>query len=324
MGDAIALDVRQGLALVELLHEHHGGAEVMQVQREAHGRGVIQRRSGQVDGVAVEAEHPDCRADHGVLGDLHLRQGAQDALRPAGGAGAVHHGRAQPLVRQAFGGEVGHGIFEARPAVDGAVHHQVPGAIGDQRRQVLGGFAQGPGADKQLGVAVLDDIGHFAGGEEAVDRHHQQTGTQRCPADLEAADVVLEEHREAVAAAQAMPVKVLGEAVGALVQFAIGQGFAAAGVDDCGLFRGKQGVVAKVLGSFHLSAISCVCLCGSRLGESCRTLRRKIGTAMEIVAWWGAEESYPRRVAVVTSSPLYLCQAGQKGPRDRYTRQNSG
>ncbi|MNE45533.1 hypothetical protein D3C80_1398190 [compost metagenome] len=94
VGDAVALDVRQGLALVELLHEHHGGAEVMQVQREAHGRGVVQRRGGQVDAFAVVAEQLDHRADCGVLADLHLRQGAQDALRPAGGAGAVHHGRA--------------------------------------------------------------------------------------------------------------------------------------------------------------------------------------------------------------------------------------
>ncbi|MDT4849157.1 hypothetical protein FQZ97_832680 [compost metagenome] len=263
------------------------------------------------------AEQLDHRADRCVLADLHLRQGAQDAFRPAGGAGAVHHGGAQPLVRQAFGGEVGHGVFEARPAVDGAIHHQMTGAIGDQRRQLPGGFAQGPGADEQLGVAVLDDIGHFAGSEEAVDRHHQQSGTQRCPADLEAADVVLEEHREAVAAAQAMPVKVLGEAVGALVQLAIGQGFAAAGVDDCGLFRGKQGVVAKVLGSFHFSAISCVCLCGSRLGESCWTFRRKIGTAMKMVAWWGVEESYPRRVAVDISSGLYFHYGGRERLRDR-------
>ncbi|MCY1557432.1 hypothetical protein D9M68_942810 [compost metagenome] len=114
-----------------------------------------------------------------------------------------------------------------------------------------------------------------------------------------------------------MPVEVLGEAVGALVQFAIGQGFAAAGVDDCGLFRGKQGVVAKVLGSFHFSAISCVCLCGSRLGESCWTFRRKIGTAMKMVAWWGVEESYPRRVAVDISSGLYFHYGGRERLRDR-------
>ncbi|MCY1301422.1 hypothetical protein D9M70_510330 [compost metagenome] len=41
MGDAVALDVRQGLALVELLHEYHGGAEVMHAQREAKGRGMV-------------------------------------------------------------------------------------------------------------------------------------------------------------------------------------------------------------------------------------------------------------------------------------------
>ena len=66
------------------------------------------------------------------------------------------------------------------------------------------------------------------------------------PRDLEVAEVVLEEHREVVAAAQTFGPQELGQPVGARIELRVAEHLAGARRDGGGLVRAGLGVVSRV------------------------------------------------------------------------------
>jgi hypothetical protein len=69
--------------------------------------------------------------------------GSDDALGPPGGARAVEHRAAHPLVGQALRRVRGDGLLVARPALDRAVDHQPMPAAGHARAQAIGQVPHG-------------------------------------------------------------------------------------------------------------------------------------------------------------------------------------
>ena len=126
---------------------------------------------------------------------------------------------------------------------------------------------------EQPGAAIGHDIVDLGGGEARADRRVDQARALGTPADLEEARIVLEEDRDMVAGLEAERAEELRDAVGLLVELAIGHRLATAGHDVGGLVGMSAGVMIgmhdgriradgtdsrKRCGPFRSSALSCV------------------------------------------------------------------
>ncbi len=140
------------------------------------------------------------------------------ALGPAGGARGVE----QPgqVVRRARLEWHGRGVQRGR--VTGLARRQYLA----QWRQLVAQCPQGAGQvarhEQRRGRGVTQDEGHLAWMQLGIDRHHRQSGPQRCVQRLQVGRLVAHEQGRAIARLQSQVVaQVPGQACGALGQLRI-------------------------------------------------------------------------------------------------------
>ena len=92
-------------------------------------------------------------------------------------------------------------------------------------------------ADEHLGAAVADDVRGLAGGEPAADGGVDDAGALRRPADLEAARVVFQHQRDALAHTHADAAEDVRQPLGGFVELPVADGLAAACHAAGGLVR---------------------------------------------------------------------------------------
>ena len=224
VSDAVLLNGLQGLCRVEPRHVDDGAAKGLRGRAEPQRCRVVERRGGEVDGILVESpehalQHPQRTR---VLRDGRFRQRPQDALRPAGGAGAVQHHPSCRLLRQGLGRVVRDGFLEVPVAVDRAVEHQPGVAAGREPVETARHLRPGTRCNEHLRLGVFEDVARFFIGQVAVDRRQIQARPKGGPDDIEPGEVVLGEDRNMVAPPQADVEQELRQLVGPVVQFTIG------------------------------------------------------------------------------------------------------
>ena len=217
VGDPVLLDGGEELLRIEALHDHRRGAE-------AQGGGHRRLRCRVVDGRRRQVAHARAHREH-VHHELHHRQRlgrvdlgkrAQDPLRTARRAGRVQHRRAELLVVDRRRRVLGDGcvIGPERTDLPVGVDAEEHLDLRRLRHCRLGDLDLGHRRDEHPGIAVVDDVGDLVGRQVRVDARVVEARALGGGHRLEVAQVVLDEHRHVVAAAQPGGPEEMGQAVG--------------------------------------------------------------------------------------------------------------
>ena len=247
VGDAVALDQRQRLLGVEVLHDHRGAAEAHHRHVEAQRRGVIERRGREVDRVGTEAveRRRDVEQRRWRV-DRLVEQLGLDALRPPGGARGIEHVAPGALVGEARRRLRGQRVFPGF-VPDQHTAHRVAMPQGRVPAEQRGGLAgEAGGDDEQLCAAVADDVLGFRRRQARAHGGEEQPGALRRPENLEIACVVVEQQRDRVAALEAEAAEQLRALVGARFELAVGHDLARVRHSVGGLFGVAAGVMEGV------------------------------------------------------------------------------
>jgi hypothetical protein len=121
-----------------------------------------------------------------------------------------------------------HGGFPRLVAGDGAFDHVAARHALQKRREFRRLVGEVLRRDEQPGTAVGHDIVDLGRGQPRADGGVDQARALGTPADLEEARIVLEEDRDVIAGGQAERAEKLRDAVGLLVELAVGHRLAAA------------------------------------------------------------------------------------------------
>ena len=217
LGHPVAFDQAQGLLGVEFLRHHHAAAEGLDVEDVVQRGGVIERRRRQVDGRRVDAIAVQFLAQVEAFAGADLEQRPDDALGPAGGAGAVEHRAAHPLPlkrRRWIGRQR---VLIGFETIRRLVGHQPDRAVRDQRQERRRPLALIPGRHQRLGHAIVREIGRLIRRQIAVDGRDLQARAVRRPDRIHEAQVVLHVDSDVVAAPQAPVVQQVRQPVRARV-----------------------------------------------------------------------------------------------------------
>ena len=230
--DPVLRDQRQEFLGVEILHDHRGAAQPHDAHVEAQRSGMIERRRRQIDRVLVDAVELAADRQQRIVEVDRLRlDDRHHALGPSRRSRRIEHVVAGRLVGDRSRGKARDRVLPGVVARDRAVDHETVRGTLHQRRQLGGLVGKILRGDEQPGAAVGHDIVDLGGGEARADRGVDQARALRAPADLEEARIVLEEDRDMVAGLEAQRAEELRDAVGLLVELAIGHRLAAAGHD---------------------------------------------------------------------------------------------
>ncbi len=247
VGDRVALDQRQRLFGIEVLHDHRGAAEAHHGHVEAQGGCVIQRRGRKVDRVAAQAVQ--LGRDHHERArrvDRFVEQFGLHTLGPPRSAGGIEHVPPGGLVRDSRrrlrisrglpGGMARqHAVHRVARANRGAADQQFGGSRGEARRD-----------DQHLGPAVGEDVLGLLCRKARAHRGEKEARALRREADLEVAGVVVHHQRDRVAALQAEAAEKVRALVGAGLELPVGHGLAGARHDVSGLVGRGERVMARV------------------------------------------------------------------------------
>ena len=106
------------------------------------------------------------------------------------------------------------------------------------------------GSKKRLGTGIIHHVSSFIRSEIPVYWGEDQSGAQVRPEDFKIAKIVFHQNGDMVAGSKTLTVEELCDAVGALVQFLVGDLLIGAGDNDSGLIRPVQGVGAGMVHGF--------------------------------------------------------------------------
>ena len=251
MRDVVALDELQVLLGIEALHDDRRAAAADRQADGALRRRVVQRGRRQVDlplpvaPLADEELHQGQRLVRRDVGQL-----ARDPLRSPGRARRVEHRRPLALVGDRRGGVAGHRrqVVLERGLVVGAVDDQPAFDGGAHRHDLAGDVELLPRRDEHPRLAVVDDVGELLGRQVRVDARVVEARPLARPAHLHVAGVVLHEDRVVVEPLEPLVAQQVREAVGALLELAVGDDLATRGHDERRLIGARGGVLPRVHG----------------------------------------------------------------------------
>ncbi len=252
VGHPVALDQLEAPPGIEPLHHHDRGSQALHRHRVDERRRVVERRGAQVDGALADAaalggqragEQHRCGRR---VAERRARQVLAHALGPPGGAGRVQHLPALALVvgrERLRRGEHVVVALEARQVAHPRHPHRDAG-------QVEAGHDVGHrlGRHQRDRTAVVEHVLHLAGAQVAVDRRVPEPRPLRRPRHLEERPVVLHQHGDVVAGADAAGPQRPGQATGAVVQLGVGHDLARVRHDE----GGRVGRVVRVPGRRQL------------------------------------------------------------------------